>query len=40
MVIAIDGMSASGKSTLATNLAKKLNLKHLNSGAIYRCIAL
>jgi len=40
LVIAIDGMSASGKSTLASNLAKKLNLKHLNSGSIYRCIAL
>lgn len=40
LVIAIDGMSACGKSTLASNLAKKLNLKHLNSGSIYRCIAL
>ena len=40
MVIAIDGMSAAGKSTLAFNLAKKLNLKYLNSGSIYRCIAL
>jgi len=40
MVIAIDGMSAAGKSTLAFKLAKKLNLKYLNSGSIYRCIAL
>ena len=40
MVIAIDGMSATGKSTLAFNLASKLNLKYLNSGSIYRCIAL
>ena len=40
MVIAIDGMSAAGKSTLAFELAKKFNLKYLNSGAIYRCIAL
>lgn len=40
MIISIDGMSASGKSTLAFELAKKLNLKHLNSGSIYRCIAL
>lgn len=40
MVIAIDGMSASGKSTLAFDLARKLNLKYLNSGSIYRCIAL
>ena len=40
MVISIDGMSAAGKSTLAFKLAKKLNLKNLNSGSIYRCIAL
>lgn len=40
MVIAIDGMSAAGKSTLAFDLARKLNLKYLNSGSIYRCIAL
>lgn len=40
MVISIDGMSACGKSTLAFNLAKSLNLKYLNSGSIYRCIAL
>lgn len=40
MVIAIDGMSATGKSTLAYRLSRKLNLKYLNSGSIYRCIAL
>lgn len=40
MVISIDGMSAAGKSTLAFDLAKKLNLKYLNSGSIYRCIAI
>ena len=40
MIISIDGMSASGKSTIAFELAKRLNLKHLNSGSIYRCIAL
>jgi len=40
MIVAIDGMSATGKSTLAFELAKKLNLKYLNSGSIYRCIAL
>jgi len=40
MTIAIDGMSASGKSTLAFMLAQKLSLKYLNSGSIYRCIAL
>lgn len=40
MVISIDGMSASGKSTLAFDLARRLDLKYLNSGSIYRCIAL
>jgi len=40
VIISIDGMSASGKSTIAFELAKRLNLKHLNSGSIYRCIAL
>ena len=40
MVIAIDGMSATGKSTLAFMLAQELGLKYLNSGSIYRCVAL
>jgi len=40
VIISIDGMSASGKSTIAFELAKRLNLKHLNSGSIYRCIEL
>lgn len=40
MVIAIDGMSGTGKSTLANMLANRLKLTYLNSGSIYRCIAL
>ena len=40
MIIAIDGLSATGKSSLSFNLAQKLGLKYLNSGAIYRCVAL
>lgn len=40
MVITIDGMSATGKSTLALKLAQELGLKYLNSGSIYRCVAL
>lgn len=40
MVISIDGFSATGKSTLAFLLASELNLRYLNSGSIYRCIAL
>lgn len=40
MVIAIDGMSATGKSTIAFLLAKELGLTYLNSGSIYRCVSL
>lgn len=40
MVISIDGFSGTGKSTIAFLLSKELNLKYLNSGSIYRCIAL
>ena len=38
--IAIDGPSAAGKSTIAKRLAKKYNYIHLDTGAMYRCIAL
>lgn len=37
--IAIDGPSAAGKSTIAKLLAKKLNYSHLDTGAMYRCVA-
>ncbi len=37
--IAIDGPSASGKSTVAKELCKKLNYIHLDTGAMYRCVA-
>lgn len=37
--IAIDGTSGSGKSSVATLLAKRLGVKHLNTGALYRAIA-
>lgn len=40
MIIAIDGPLASGKGTLAKALAKKYNLPHLDTGAIYRATAL
>lgn len=36
--IAIDGPAASGKSTLARELAKQLGLVMVNSGAMYRAI--
>ena len=38
--IAIDGPSGSGKSTLANTLAEKLGFVHLDTGAIYRTVAL
>ena len=37
--IAIDGPSAAGKSTIAKRLAKRLNYSHLDTGAMYRCVA-
>ena len=37
--IAIDGHAGSGKSVIAEELAKKLNFKILNTGAIYRGLA-
>jgi cytidylate kinase len=36
--IAIDGPAASGKSTLAKRLAKRLGLLMVNSGAMYRAV--
>ena len=39
MIITIDGPTASGKSTVAKNLAKKLGFTYLNSGLLYRGIA-
>lgn len=37
--IAIDGPSAAGKSTIADLLAKRFQLTHLDTGAMYRCCA-
>ena len=39
-VIAIDGPSASGKGTVAQRVAKTLGFHHLDSGALYRLVAL
>lgn len=38
MIIAIDGPSASGKSTTAKGVAKKLGITHLDTGAMYRTV--
>lgn len=40
IVIAIDGYSSCGKSTLAKQLAKELNYVFVDSGAMYRAITL
>ena len=40
MVIAIDGPAGAGKSTAARGLATKLGFTYLDSGAMYRCVAL
>ncbi|MCQ2771471.1 MAG: (d)CMP kinase [Clostridia bacterium] len=38
--IAIDGPSGAGKSTLANEISKQLGFIHLDTGAIYRTVAL
>ena len=40
IIIAIDGHSGCGKSTTSRLLAKKLNFKYLDSGAMYRAVTL
>jgi cytidylate kinase len=39
-IIAVDGPTASGKGTLAERLAKHFSLPYLNTGGLYRTIAL
>lgn len=40
IVIAVDGHSSCGKSTVAKEVAKKLNYLYLDSGAMYRAVTL
>jgi CMP/dCMP kinase len=40
MVIAIDGPAGAGKSTVAQGVARALDFAYLDSGAMYRCVAL
>jgi CMP/dCMP kinase len=40
MIIAIDGPAASGKGTLARRLARHFGLAHLDTGGLYRAVAL
>lgn len=38
--ITIDGSAGTGKSSLAKKIAQELNLVHLDTGALYRCVTL
>ena len=40
LIIAIDGPGAAGKSTVAKLLAKKMGYIYIDTGAMYRCLAL
>ncbi|GLK67646.1 (d)CMP kinase [Hansschlegelia plantiphila] len=40
MIVAIDGPAASGKGTLARRIAAHYGLRHLDSGVLYRAVAL
>lgn len=40
IIIAIDGYSSSGKSTMARRLAKTIGYRYIDSGAMYRAVTL
>ena len=40
LIIAIDGFTSTGKSTLAKDIASNLQLKYIDSGAMYRVVTL
>ena len=40
LIIAIDGPAGSGKSTVAKAVAQRLGIDYLDTGALYRAIAL
>ncbi len=39
-IVAIDGPAGSGKSTIARRVAQRLDLFYIDTGAMYRCLAL
>ncbi|MDE6345632.1 MAG: (d)CMP kinase [Muribaculaceae bacterium] len=40
IIIAIDGFSSSGKSTMAKELARRIGYRYIDSGAMYRAVTL
>jgi CMP/dCMP kinase len=40
MIVAIDGPAGAGKSTVARAVARRLGFIYMDSGAMYRCVAL
>ena len=38
MIVAIDGPAGSGKSTIAREVAKRLGMRYLDTGAMYRTV--
>lgn len=40
IIVAIDGFSSSGKSTMARRLAAKIGYRYIDSGAMYRAVTL
>src|SRR3954470_1501752 len=40
LIVAIDGPAGAGKSTVSKILARRLNFALVDTGAIYRCVAL
>ena len=40
MIIAIDGPAGSGKSTIAREVAGRLGMRYLDTGAMYRAVTL
>jgi 2-phosphoglycerate kinase len=38
MIVAIDGPAGSGKSTVASTLARRLGFRYLDTGAMYRAL--
>ena len=40
MIVAVDGYSSTGKSTVAKLIAAKLGLTYIDTGAMYRAVTL